>query len=302
MRHRQRTAAVVISLLGALRAAALAEEPPAESSARAFPDAWEALPDLPPAGQPRTATIAGALGNEARRYVRDTADILFAPLHWDRRTWLEVGAAAATVAAISHEDGTIQDGVQRVRSPATNSISRAVTPLGSSVGVGLSVAALGGGLLVRDPKLRDMGRDAVEAELIAGGVVTPVLKWAFGRTRPSQGGDADEYRPFSSRQSFPSGHTTEAFTLASVVATRSSGWIVPTVAYGLAAAVGLSRMNDQAHYASDVVTGALIGTLVGRSVVHRHTEAPERQASWTVLPFAARRGAGLAVHFETGSP
>jgi hypothetical protein len=254
-------------------------------------------PAEPPA--PSRTSIGTVLGNEARRYVGDTAYILTAPIHWDSRTWIEAVAAAAAIAVISHEDQPIENGVQHLRSSTTNSVSSAVTPLGSSVAVGLSVAALGGGLLFKDPKLRDLGRDAVESEVIAAGIVTPLLKWAFGRTRPSQGGDGDEYDAFSSKQSFPSGHATEAFALASVVATRSEGWVVPTVAYGLAAAVGFARMNDQAHYASDVVTGALIGTLVGRSVVHRHTEAPEKQASWTVMPFVVPRGAGLTLHLET---
>ena len=280
-----------------LAAAGSAQTLPDQSPDALFPAATGASDEA--ARSP--LSIGHVLGSEARRYARDTADILLAPLHWDRQTWIEVVAAAAAVAAVSHEDATIQNGVQRARSPATNSISRVVTPLGSSVGVGLSFAALGGGLLFRDSRLREIGRDAVEAELISGGIVTPVIKWTAGRTRPSQGGDADEYRPFSTKQSFPSGHTTEAFTLASVVATRSEGWVVPTIAYGLAAAVGFARMNDQAHYASDVVTGAIVGTLVGRSVVHRHSGDSERLASWTVVPFAARRGAGLAVHLETGS-
>ena len=132
-------------------------------------------------------------------------------------------------------------------------------------------------------------------------IVTPVIKLVIGRTRPSQGSDADEYKPFSSRQSFPSGHTTEAFTLASVVATRSHGWVVPTIAYGLAATVGLSRMNDRAHFASDVLAGAVIGTVVGRSVVHHHVEPSEQASSWTVMPFAAPRGGGLAVNLELGA-
>jgi hypothetical protein len=292
-----------VLILFSLRPAAAAgqavadEARPDSSPASAF-----TLDELP-ASVPASArvSVGEALASEARRYVKDTADILVSPIHWDRRTWLEAAAGAAAIAVISHEDSTIQGGVQRSRSSTTNSISRAVTPLGSTVGVGLSIAALGGGLVFRDTPLRDLGRDAVEAELISGGIVTPLMKWTLGRTRPSQGGDADEYKPFSTSQSFPSGHTTEAFTLASVVATRSQGWVVPTVAYGLAAAVGFARMNDQAHYASDVVTGAVIGTLVGRSVVHRHAEGPEKQASWTVIPFAAHHGAGLAVHIETGA-
>jgi hypothetical protein len=245
-------------------------------------------------------SLGRVLGSEAHRYVRDGADILFAPLHWSRRSWTEAAIVVGAIVALGHEDATIENGFQRNRSSSTNSVSRTITPLGSATGVGLSFAALGGGLLFKDPALRDVGRDAVEAELISGGIVTPVIKWVIGRTRPSQGSDADEYKPFSSRQSFPSGHTTEAFTLASVVATRSHGWVVPTIAYGLAATVGLSRMNDRAHFASDVLAGAVIGTVVGRSVVHRHTASAEHASSWSILPVPARRGGGLVIRLDPG--
>jgi hypothetical protein len=305
----KRVAAASLVLVSWGAAAALAQaDVPAEEAAHdaallpatdsAVPGAFDRGTPVDPGASP--VSLGRILGSEAHRYVHDSADILFAPLHWSRRSWTEAAIVVASIVALGHEDATIEDSFQRNRSSTTNSVSRAITPLGSATGVGLSFAALGGGLLFQDPALRDIGRDAVEAELISGGIVTPVIKWVIGRTRPSQGGDADEYKPFSSRQSFPSGHTTEAFTLASVVATRSHGWVVPTIAYGLAATVGLSRMNDRAHFASDVLAGAVIGTVVGRSVVHRHTGSSEHASSWSILPVPARRGGGLAIRLDSG--
>jgi membrane-associated phospholipid phosphatase len=45
-------------------------------------------------------------------------------------------------------------------------------------------------------------------------------------------------------QSFPSGHATNAFAVASVAAGHADGWVVPAVAYSLASGVAVSRMND----------------------------------------------------------
>jgi membrane-associated phospholipid phosphatase len=71
--------------------------------------------------------------------------------------------------------------------------------------------------------------------------------------------------------SFPSGHTANAFALATVVAMqyRDEPW-VPVLAYTVAASVGLSRMVLDRHWASDVLIGAVVGHFVSRLVVRNH--------------------------------
>ena len=69
------------------------------------------------------------------------------------------------------------------------------------------------------------------------------------------------------RDGSSSGHATQAFALATVVAEHyESPWVTAT-SYGLASLVGLARMNNDAHWASDVVAGAAIGCFVGDVVV-----------------------------------
>jgi hypothetical protein len=242
-----------------------------------------------------------AIGDEARRYLLDTRMIFTSPLSWEASQWIRAGAYAGMFVALLRYDQNITSAAVKNRSSATMSASSAVTPFGSYVAVGTSLAALGGGWLLKDNWLRDTGRDAIEAEILAAGVVTPVLKAVIGRERPIQGGDSDEYRSLSSNASFPSGHATEAFAVASVFAARSSGWVIPTISYTLATMVGLARIHDQAHYASDVFAGAVIGTTIGRSIVHRHIGESER-ASWEIAPFAAPRGAGLAIRIGIDHP
>ena len=249
-----------------------------------------------------TRTISSALKGEAQRYVADGGVILLAPLHWDGRSWTQAAIAVASVALLATQDQRIDAAVAKNRSSGTDSVSSAVTPLGSYAAVGVSVASLGAGLLFKNVELRDTGRDAIEAEIFAAGIITPLLKKTVGRLRPSQGSDADEYHPLSNDQSFPSGHSTEAFAVASVFAARSRGWVVPVVAYTLASGVAFARMNDRAHFASDVVAGAIIGTAVGHTVVRLHAPEGEKSISWNLVPVPARRGAGLGIRLETGGP
>lgn len=128
-------------------------------------------------------------------------------------------------------------------------------------------------------RVADLGWHGTEAVLFAEGV-TWVIKGIAGRARPflSEAKDPDSFvfgRGFTSGDwsSFPSGHTSTAFAAAAAVTNETSRWwprsvwVVGPVMYAGAAAVGLSRMYHNKHWASDVVIGAAIGTFSGRKVV-----------------------------------
>ena len=59
--------------------------------------------------------------------------------------------------------------------------------------------------------------------------------------------------------SFPSTHTTIAFSVATSLTLMYPKWYVAVPSYIWAASVGYSRMNIGVHYPSDVLTGALLG-------------------------------------------
>ncbi|MDY6769027.1 MAG: phosphatase PAP2 family protein [Candidatus Nanohaloarchaea archaeon] len=68
---------------------------------------------------------------------------------------------------------------------------------------------------------------------------------------------------------FPSGHTTLAFALATVLEQELDG--ANYYLYGLAAVVGVSRLYLGLHYPGDVVAGAAVGVVSGL-LVHRYRE------------------------------
>ena len=93
-------------------------------------------------------------------------------------------------------------------------------------------------------------------------IVNQGVKRLFRRERPTQTGDdrLRVRRPTTS--SFPSGHATSAAFAATVL----SGWDGPKIGmiwWKLAAIVGISRVYVRIHHGSDVVAGAVIGTLFG---------------------------------------
>lgn len=109
---------------------------------------------------------------------------------------------------------------------------------------------------------------------------------AVGRERPNG----------ENNKSFPSGHTSNAFTLAAV-AERHYGWKVGVPACLAAGLVGASRLEQDKHYLSDVVAGAALGYVVGRTVVRvngRPTESGSRRgAALRLAPTLTRRTRGV---------
>ena len=240
--------------------------------------------------------FGSAILDEAKRYGRDFKAVVLAPAHWNRTQWGGAALTIGTIAILMREDEHIAHSIQARRNSSTDSIAKAVTPIGGGRGLQLSVAMIGLGLVTKNHKLRDTGRDAFESEIIAAGVITPLLKRAFGRARPNQDEtNSHDFDPFSAQESFPSGHSTNAFALASAVAGHSRGWVVPTIAYTLATSVAFARMNDNVHWASDVLAGAAIGTATGHMIVQRHRPSAQH-AEWSIFPTVGRRGAGFVVH------
>lgn len=210
---------------------------------------------------------------EAKRYVADSFAVVTAPLHWKTDDWQRAGGIALVIGGLMLADESIDREAQQQRSRFTDRVSDATTGFGGGYGVNVALGFLAAGYVLRDWELRETGREALEAGFITHILGKWVLKPAFGRQRPLVSGGETVFRPGTSNDSFPSGHATEAFSVASVIAIRSKGWVLPALAYAAATLVTLDRVNDRVHFASDVAAGAALGTAVGRFIVRRHRRA-----------------------------
>jgi membrane-associated phospholipid phosphatase len=210
---------------------------------------------------------------EAKRYLADSYAIVIAPLHWSTVDWERFGGVVLVVGGLMLADETIDREVQQNRSRFTDWISDATTGFGGAWAQNVGVGYLLAGYVLRDWNTRETGREILESGFLSHVLDKYLLKSAFGRERPFESNGEVRFHPFSSHDSFPSGHATEAFALASVISIRSKGWVVPTLAYGLAALVAFDRVNDRVHFASDAAAGAILGTAVGRFIVNRHKRA-----------------------------
>src|SRR5258708_28318202 len=116
-------------------------------------------------------------------------------------------------------------------------------------------------------KAREIGVLGTEA-LLDGLIVAVILKEVTRRNRP------DEREPgefWGDGRSFPSGHAIQVWSIASLLAHEYKNRpIVQITAYSLAGIVSASRVAANKHFASDVVTGALMGWFIGRYVYQTH--------------------------------
>lgn len=118
-----------------------------------------------------------------------------------------------------------------------------------------------------------------EATVLAADL-NQVVKFAFARERPfvhylprtPDGGRALTDNPPDDNLSFFSGHTTLAFAIATSAGTINSmrnyrlAPVVWGTGLGMAASVAYLRIAADKHYFSDVVTGAVAGTIIGIGV------------------------------------
>lgn len=210
-------------------------------------------------------------------------------------TWRDAaileGFAIATVAAAPLDRrfaGRLQNrNVQENRffRNAARTVEQITDPGSVIIGVGLYAY----GRIRDNERAADLGLHGTEA-LFLGSQLAALMKGAVGRARPYQNIDDPHNYQFgrgftggSDYRAFPSGHATTAFAAAAAVTSEvkrwwgtKAGWLVGSVLYTGAAAVGWSRMYDNKHWATDVLTGAAIGTFTGLKVVHYHHKTNPR--------------------------
>jgi membrane-associated phospholipid phosphatase len=117
-----------------------------------------------------------------------------------------------------------------------------------------------------------LGLDLLRAQIVTQ-TLTYTLKVAVGRERPDGSGN----------DSFPSGHASTTFATATVLE-RHLGWRWAVPTYIAASYVAASRLSEDRHNLSDVVFGATVGLVSGRTVT-RHG-----RHSYALIPISGPRG------------
>ena len=217
------------------------------------------------------------------------------PLIWDRSDWITAGWVAGGTGMFIALDEEIHSTFKDNRGSTTDGLAGIFEPFGNGAFTIPSLAAFYiFGHFHEDEKAKRTTLIAMESFLITG-LYTTVLKASFGRHRPSTGDSSTSFDGFSiDHNSFPSGHTSTAFAIATVFANQyeTTPYIKP-ISYGLAALTGLSRINDHQHWASDVFIGAALGYFTSKTLLRLHNN--KKGQHFTIYPRADSRGGGIVL-------
>ncbi len=208
-----------------------------------------------------------------RHLAGDQRQFWTSPLHFQTKDLKWILPGAGLTAAFIATDSWLSKQV-----PASHeATSKKVSEYGTYSLMGLSGASFLLGHIRRNDQLSEAGLLSGEAALNAAAVAFAFREVAQ-RQRPYQGNGHGNF--FSGGSSFPSMHSTIAWSVASVWAHEYPGWLSQMAAYGMASAVTLTRVTAKQHFPSDVVIGSLLGWYFGRQVYRAHHDPELGGTAW----------------------
>ncbi len=260
-------AMIAVPLLLAPTSMAQARTNPTETPATAPAEAaGSSLPGAPPAPQDhQSKSFTSSLGTAIKTIGEDELHIIKSPFSLSATTmkWnaLVVGATGILIA---NDESVAHQVSPSWRTTSINISDAGVYGLGAAAG-GILVT----GLITHNEHATDTGIRSAEAS-VDSVLLYAALKAVLARQRPYTGGA--EGRFFSGNWtagSFPSGHATLAWTLATVMAHEYPNRPMRLLMYGAATAVSTTRVTGGVHFPSDVFAGSVIGFGVGTFVSHK---------------------------------
>lgn len=196
--------------------------------------------------------------------------LISAPSDFDRKDWITLGSVAVLTSAAFFFDKENREFWQRNKTKTLNDISEVGRIYGEiSYAAILSGSLYLGGKIFKSKDVSVTGRMLIEGLLYAG-LTTTIIKFTTGRSRPYMNEGNFNFNFFQTTNdylSFPSGHSTVAFTLSSILSQRINNTFVSVGLYSLAVLTVWQRMYSDNHWLSDVILGASIGYFIGKAVV-----------------------------------
>jgi len=215
--------------------------------------------------------------NYLKGYWEDTKVIFTAPGRWDDKDWLKTaGILGISTGLYFGVDQQLKDWSQREKTETTEAISKSFEIFGNGRYPVFTTGALYAvGAVIKKEKPKRVALLLLESYLITG-ISAQLTKFLSSRERPWSNEPFNIWhgpRIKDPKASFFSGHASTVWAFATVFALEyeQHKWIAP-VAYSIATLSTLSRIHDNAHWASDVFIGSVIGYYMTKTIVKNHTE------------------------------
>ncbi|TAL18020.1 phosphatase PAP2 family protein [bacterium] len=233
-------------------------------------------------------------------FYKDTAAMLSSPASGDGAYWGKAALTVVAAAAFYNSDEEIRERFSAKHSRRLDELAKAGELMGNGRFLLPAMGAVwAGGWAFESDYTTETVKLAFEAAVISA-VGVQVVKLSTHRHRPfNEDGPYEWDGPDfanSSKDSFPSGHSAGAFSVAAVIANRygTDNWWTAPLIYSVALITPLSRVYDDKHWASDAFAGAAIGYFTGKAIASYHpggegiTFHPQLTEQGPMLAFTAR--------------
>ena len=230
-------------------------------------------------------------------WLTDELKIWTSPFKMKKKSFLFWGGIAMTTIYLINKDNVYYKNIKgfTLKNQWVKKSSSLITQLGSDpFNLGLIGSFYLGGTLLKDDRARETARLSLKS-LLHAIVISRGLKYIFRRQRPYVENGVDRWFNHEGKSdyySFPSGHTTTAWSVATVIAGMYKDKpAVPVICYSLATLVGLSRLVENKHWTSDVLVGAVLGYSIGRFVLRKYHNR------FNITPLLSSKRLGVSVSY-----
>jgi membrane-associated phospholipid phosphatase len=228
------------------------------------------------------------MGNDVTTSLKDAGSYVTFPLHMTVEEWFFAAGILDALVVISTTDAVIKEKVSTTtRNDYNHNFWDIPTAYGEPIVEGVfSSGVYFTGLFTHNNSIRVTGRLLLETLALAG-AMDLLSKYLTGRDRPYFNNDQYRFKAFQTKGehvSFPSGHTTTAFAVSTVLSERIDNLYARIGLYSLAALTACARVRNNVHWFSDVVAGSLLGFGTGYFMVHREDNRDKKSGGFSFYP------------------
>ncbi len=199
----------------------------------------------------------------------DFLEVLVSPKDWKGKSFSKFSVIVGAGLLLYALEGEIYPWNQKSETPFSKKFFEFITHFGDGyILLGMMTALYATGEVFNQNSLRKTALLSIESWLTSGAIITGI-KIVSGRARPYTGEGSNSFHPFSIKSrfnSFPSGHASSAFAVATVIADQSEEPLIDVLAFGIASLVAMSRNAIDKHWPSDILIGSAIGYFVGKKI------------------------------------
>lgn len=231
-------------------------------------------------------------------YLKET---FISPIHFTPSDWNKFGLIVLGAGICYTQDTSVRDYLQENKTSGSDNAARLFMNFGNG---SLTTAILASlyiyGEIKDNTKFKRAGLLGVES-MAVNAIITSGIKVTLRRPLPHSGLSYDTwYSQWDSIEdlAFPSGHTSSAFSCATILATEFSDTpAVPILSYSIASLTALSMLEVDQHWASDILPGAALGYYTAKKIesmqTRKSTRSNQKTSTFAFFPMLSSRSISM---------